>query len=226
MNNLSQCTPFYVKNCSLTAIATGERAGSLIELRDKLLSVDEGCLYYHFWGSRMSSQYIHSQHHNDFASWAFHRLHDNILAEKLSIIDPIEFVNFEALRHELIETIENRLDDYDIVLWTKREDQFHFIRSTIIVFDSQMVIAQPEELASGIAQLPPSSIFYHFIDSRVRTKERIDDFSIWLKTFGDTYQVLIERILSLDPYFLSLTQLREELSNIIQNHFTTRKTNG
>lgn len=212
--------PFFIKNCSLAAIATGERASSLLELRDKLATVDEGCIYFHFWGGRMNPQFVHPQHHNDFASWAYYRLHDHALAEKLNIIDPTEFKTLEALRQELLETVERRLDDYEIVLWTKKEDRFHFIRSSIIVFDSSISISEPQNLSTVISQLPPSSIFYHFIDARARTPEGVDDFSVWLKIFGDQYQNLIENIQAIDPYFLSLTDLRDELTHVIKNYFT------
>lgn len=211
--------PFFIKNCSLAAIATGERASSILELRDKLAIVDEGCLRYHFWGGRLNPQFTDPQQHNDFANWVYHRLHDHILAEKLSIIDPTEFANLEELRQEVLETIERRLDDYEITFWTRREDRFHFIRSTIIVFESALTIDSPQDLPKAIQKLSPSSIFYHFIDARMRTSEKIDDFSIWLNMCGDQYQTLIAKIQAIDPYFLSLTQLREELAKVFHQYF-------
>ena len=116
-----EASTFFVKNCSLAAIATGEQANSLLELRDKIATVDEGSIYYHFWGGRMNPKFVQIQYHNDFASWVYYRLHDHILAERLSIIDPTEFENLEALRQEVLETIETRLDDYEIILWTKKK---------------------------------------------------------------------------------------------------------
>lgn len=211
--------PFLVKNCSLAAIATGERAGSLLEFRDKLAVVDEWCIYYHFWSGHMNPKFVHSQHHNDFASWAFHCLHDNILAERLSIIDPTECENLEALRQELLETIEKSLDDYEILLWTKKEDRFHFIRSMIIVFETHLKMEHPGNLTHVLPTLPPSSIFYHFIDARSRTPEKMDDFSAWLRMFGDQYDDLIGVIQAIDPYFLSLTQLKDELIGAVDHYF-------
>src|SRR5262245_6675868 len=146
MNTATPSQSFLVKNCSLAAIATGEHANSLLELRDKLSVVDEGCLYFHFWGSRLNPKFAHSQHHNDFASWVFHHIHDNILAERLGIIDPTEFENLEALRHTLIETIETRLDEEETMHWVKREFSFHFIHSIIIVFESTLALSHPREL--------------------------------------------------------------------------------
>lgn len=220
-SNLDQ--PFLVKNCSLSAIATGERASSLMELRDKLMVVEEDCLYYHFWGGRMNPQFVHPQQHNDFAYWVYHCLHDHVLAERLSVIDPNDFNNLEDLRQDVVETIERRVDESETIVWTRKEDRFHFIRSAIIVFDRTSTIKEPKDLPRIIASLPSGSIFYHFIDARMRTPEKIDDFSIWLKIFGSKYDSLIEKIQSIDPYFLSLTQLREELAKTIQNHFESEE---
>jgi hypothetical protein len=213
---------FFVRNCSLARIATGERACSLLELRDKLMTIDPNSIYYHFWGGRMNPQFIHTQNHNDFASWIYHRLNDHILAEKLSIIDPMEFNDLESLRQEVLETIERRLDNYEIIFYTKKEDQFHFVRSSIIVFDTILCILNPEDLPKIIPQLSPGNIFYHFIDARVRTSDKTDDFSVWLKMFGNKYTDLIETIQTIDPYFLSLTQLRDELTCVSRNYFNRR----
>lgn len=197
----------------------GVQASSLLELRDKLATVDEGCIYHHFWGGRMNPQFVHPQNHNDFASWVFHHLHDLVLAEKLSIIDPTEFDHLEDLRQELLETIDRRIDDYDAVFWTKKAERFHFINSTIVVFKSSMRIERPEDLAQALSRFPLSSIFYHFIDARSRTQEKTNDFSIWLNMFGDRYQTLSEEIQEIDPYFLSLPQLREELIQVTLHDF-------
>lgn len=218
MNNSSLVPPFLVKSCALSAIATGERASSLIELRDKIATAPERCIYYHFWGSRMNPQFAHPQHHNDFASWVYSRLHDHILAEKLNIIDPMEYNSLEELRQDLLEVIDRRLDDYEFVVWTKKEDRFHFIYSHLVIFESALSIPDPQQLPKFISQIPPNSIFFHFIDAKSRTPKKIDDFSTWLGLFGEDYRSLIEDICGIDPFFLSLTKLKEELSDIIHKH--------
>jgi hypothetical protein len=211
--------PFLVKSCSLASIAEGIHASSLYELREKLAQINENCIYYHFWGVKMNPQFVHTQHHNDFAAWAYHSLHDHVLAERLSVIDPTEFDSLEALRQEMLETIDTRLEDYELHLSSKREARFYFIRSMIIVFESVLQLSSPEELPKAAGTLPPSSLFYHFIDARGRTAEKTDDFSLWLKMYGDQYAGLIESIQSIDPYFLTLTQLREVLEKTIKDYF-------
>jgi len=126
----------------------------------------------------------------------------------------------EELRRELIEIIEERLDENELVPWASAHQQFHFIRSQIIVFDTRIRIGEPEELKGYIPQLTRGSIFYHFVDARRRTANRSDDFSEWLKGFGNGYDRLLEQIAALDPYFKSLTELRSQLSQIFAEYMS------
>lgn len=219
MNNKPKPNPFFIKNCALAAIATGESAGSLLELHDKLLTTDIACIYFHFWGSRMHPEFVLTEYHNDFAGWVDDCLHDMYLAERLSVIDPTDYVNLEALRQQLLDTVEQRLDENELIHWTRSERLFHFIRSKIIIFETPYRIHWPEDLANSILALSPSSVFYHFIDARTRTLDGKDDFSTWLSSFGNGYVSLIEKIQSVDPFFLSLTDLRSNLVNIMDDYF-------
>lgn len=216
---MSEISPFVVKSCALAAIATGEQAISAIGLRDKIATVPIDCIYYHFWGGRLFSQYAHPEYHNDFAVWAHTGLKDETLAERLSILDPTEYSCLENLRTDILEVLENRLDEYTMITLAKKEDLFHFIRSKIIVFDTPYIIEKPEDIPKILTELSPSSFFYHFIDARSRTKEKCDDFSTWLATFGPTYSQLIEKLKAVDIYFLSLSSLRDEVIDVVRDYF-------
>jgi hypothetical protein len=56
------------------------------------------------------------------------------------------------------------------------------------------------------------SIYYHFVDARRRPPRRVDDFRTWLADFGDLYSDTIQRLESVDPYFMGLAELRTELA--------------
>lgn len=160
---------FAVKDCALAAIATGRRAQNLRELRDVLAVVHPGAIYYHFWGHLLRPRFDDPEYNNDFAVWCFRSLHDRKIAERLSIVDPTDFPDQESLRRELIEIIEERLDETEFPPWAKTDQQFNFVRSQIIVFDTRKRLDHPRELAAVVPHLPPSSIFYHFVDARRRT---------------------------------------------------------
>ncbi|MCD6133067.1 MAG: hypothetical protein B5M53_03645 [Candidatus Cloacimonas sp. 4484_209] len=211
--------PFIIKNCMLTTIATGEKAESLRELRDKLMDIHPGSVYYHFWGGLLSPRFEEPEFNNDFAAWAYRALRDPVLAERLAMIDPTPFADIEDLRQEVIEVIEERLYETEIVPVVKPDEAFCFIRSQIVIFDTYRRLIEPKELASVVPTLSGGSIFYHFIDARRRTDERIDDFRAWLKGFGNTYNDLCDMLAAVDPYFTTLVELRKTLSKIFKTYF-------
>jgi len=218
-NNNKQIRHFVVKDCALIALATGDKAQNLRELRDRLEKVEPGCLYYHFWGILLKPSFEDPEYNNDFASWAKHSLHDGKVAEKLAVIDPTDFKDMETLRREVIEVIEEQLYESEIVSWCKLEHQFNFITSQIVIFDTGNRIETPEELTELIPTLSVSSIFYHFIDARRRTPEGQDDFRSWLSCYGDKYYGLIDLIANVDPYFYTLNELRDQLSGVFYQYF-------
>ncbi len=214
--------PFAIKDCALAAIAVGHRAQNLRELRDHLIRVHSSCIYYHFWGGLLRPGFDDPEYNNDFASWAYHGLHDTRLAEQLGVIDPTEFNDLEALRQELVDVVEERLDESEMVPWARADQQFHFIRSNIVVFDTHNRIETPPELTAAVRDMSVGSIFYHFIDARRRTKDSVDDFEAWLTGFGNEYEKLADRIANIDPYFITLAELRQQLVTLLRHYFDSK----
>lgn len=210
---------FAVKDCALISLATGRRAQNLRELREILFGINPGSLYYHFWGGLLQPRFEEREYNNDFAAWARHGLHDNALAERLAVIDPAGHGDLEGLRRELIDVIEARLDEIDHVPWARLDQQFEFIHSQIVVFDTRKRVESPEDLAALISTLSTSSIFYHFIDARRRSERNVDDFCAWLSTFGAEQDALCEQLAAVDPYFLPLTELRRQLAALFAGQY-------
>ena len=218
-HDTSWINPFIIKDCTLIAIATGKRAGNLRELSALLRDIDLGSIYYHFWGGLLRPRFDDPEYHNDFAIWIRHALHDKVLAERLSLIDPTDFSDLQSLRQELLEIIEERLDEIDYSPNAPRDHQFEFIHSQIVIFDTKNTVTKPEDFVNTLPQISVGSIFFHFIDARRRNPERLDDFRNWLKNFKQKYNDLCEAINEIDPYFSSLTQLRSELTRTFEIFF-------
>lgn len=210
--------PFAIKDCALIAIATGIRAQNLRELRDRLMTIPAGSIYYHFWGGLMAPRLEEPEFNNDFAAWSRHGLHDHVLAERLAVIDPIAFADMEALRHELIDVIEHRLDEIEMVPWAKADHQFYFKRFKIVIFNTKKEISSPTMLPTIMPTLSRGSIFYHFIDARRRAPIGVDDFSAWLMGLGGQYDALREAIGAIDVYFTTLAEIRQRLSTLCTEH--------
>ncbi len=210
---------FRIFDCALVAIATGEKAQNLRELRDLLKIVHPGCFYYHFWGGLLHPHFDDPEFQNDFAVWASHKLHDSKVSEQLSVIDPKLYPDIEDLRQEVVEIIEERLSESEHVPWVKTGQEFHFIRSQIVIFNTGVVHNKPEDFLEVIPGMSLGSLFFHFIDSRRRTKDMRNDFSVWLEGFGDKYKNLIEELDKIDPYFTTLNELRQEINSVYQYYF-------
>jgi len=209
---------FSIKDCALIAIATGERAHDLRELRDRLETTHSGCIYYHFWGGLLRPRFDDPQYPNDFAIWVRHSLYDPVLAERLAILDPKDFGDMEPLRRELLDLMEQRLYEKGAMAWLPARAPFHFVKSQIVVFDTQVCIHTPLELKTALPHLSYGSVFYHFIDARNRTQRGKDDFSAWLLSLGEEHRSLAQRIAAIDPYFTSLGDLRREICAVFEDH--------
>lgn len=210
---------FVIKDCAMSAIATGRRAQNLRELRDAMINVLPGSIYYHFWGRLLRPSFDDPEYNNDFASWTRHQLHDIALAERLGVIDPAEYSDIEALRQEVIDVIEQRLDETEFLSWAPRDRQFQFVSAQTVVFDTHRRIENPSELAAVVPALSVGSIYYHVIDARRREPYGIDDFRSWISQFGDRYQDLNAKLAELDPYFVTLVELRGQLSSVFSDYF-------
>lgn len=216
---------FRIKDCALIAIATGTRASTLSELRNNLLSTSEASIYFHFWGSLLHPRFVEREYNNDFASWAARSLHDSVLAERLAMVDPTEFESLEVMRRELVEIVEERMDERESPPWYVASDAFEFIRSQIVVFDTGMHAATPEELANFLPEISTSSVFYHFIDARRRLQGRhSDDFSVWLGGFPDPHKALCSRLGTIDSYFGSLPELKSTVLKVFQENFSRKES--
>jgi hypothetical protein len=147
-------------------------------------------------------------------------LHDKILAERLAVIDPNEFGSLEELRQELVEILDERIYEEEYPLWARSDDQFEFIRSQIVIFNTHHIVSDPIEFVDALPKMSLGSIFFHFIDALRRNPDSIDDLRVWLGRFEKKYQNVIHKLASIDPYFLTLNQLRTKVANILEQNLT------
>jgi hypothetical protein len=200
-----------VKDCALITLATGRRALNLRELRDGIEKCSPASIEYHFFSSQLRPSFDDPEYHNDFALWARHALHDRPLAERLGVLDPLQYDSLESLRLALLDVIEERLSESEFVTWSAREYEFIFLRGQVVVFETGLEAATAKEMARLIPRLSTGSVFYHFVESRRRSPVGLDDFSAWLATTPNGSAILAERLSRVNYYFVSLTELRDEL---------------
>jgi hypothetical protein len=210
------CKPFHLRDCALVSLSTGLKAQTLSEFHDSLLRVDAASIYHHFWGRFLASRFSEPEYNNDFASWVYRALHEKALAEKLSMINPLACATIDNIREEVVDRIAEHLDLSEYMAWAKADQRFYFLRSQIVVFDTNRYLHQPQDLLAAIPSMSLGSVFYHFIDARRRTDEGCDDFSAWLMGWGKEYAGLCLQLTSLDPFFSSLNEMRWRVEQLMK----------
>jgi hypothetical protein len=209
-----------IKDCALVAIATGRRARNLRELRDGIGEAAAASVYYHFWGSLLRPTFDDPRFHNGFAIWADHALHNTALAERLSVIDPTDYPDTDELRKHVLDIVDSALDEGKQIATAPDDNLFDFIRSQIVVFGTRRTLDDPSELPNAVETMTRTSVFYHFIDARRRTPGSVDDFTTWLSDIDrEQYGDLTTRLASIDPFFATLVETRDELARAFRDFF-------
>lgn len=218
---------FYVKDCALAAMATGIKAQTLGEFHDRLKMISAESIYYHFWRQSIEASLVPGSFHNDFSRWAHAHLHDDVLAERLALIDPSEYVDLDKLRFAMMEVLENRIDEVEVQILNPSVDAFYFIQSKIVVFSTPYVMQHPKELVKVVPEMSRSTIFYHFIDARRRNTTAVDDFSTWLKVYDhNQFSALLESLKQIDPYFIPLEHLQQKIIVAVTEYFLNETYQG
>lgn len=204
--------PFAVMDCSLMTQALGRSAQTLRELRDHIATVPLQSIAHHFYDALLRPAFDDPEYRNDFALWASRQLHDAQLAERLGVIDPLDYPDLRPVRQHMLEVIEDRLAELPYVPQVTRGREFHFLRSRFVVFDTGVRAETPASLGGWIDHLSTGSVFFHFIEARRRPPLRLDDFSAWLADWGPDYVHVRDCLAAVDFQHWSLTELRERVA--------------
>ena len=210
-------TPFEVKDCSLLIRMSGiAPAINLRELRDRIAVCGENVLFHHYCETTLRTTFDNPDYRNDFAVWTKLYLGDRVLAERLGILDPYSFASMEELRATTLDVIDERLGELTMVPWARPGDEFFFMESTTVVFDTGIRITNPSRLGASIRKMTNSSVYFHFLEARRRPPIGKDDFSAWLMECGEEYRPCADALSTIDYYFNSLGYLRREIARILE----------
>ncbi len=208
--------PFEIKDCALLTRMSGLPAAvNLRELRDRIASCHRDVLYHHFCETPLTPSFDLPDYRNDFAVWAKWRLGDDVLAERLGMVDPYSFETMEDLRAATLEIIDERLSEVTMVPWARPGHELYLMQAVTIVFDTGDRITHPDELADAIGRITNSSIYFHVLEARRRNTPREDDFSAWLRSGEEDWSHYIRAIESIDVTFFTLPELRRKLIELL-----------
>lgn len=186
-------------------------AVNLRELKDRVERCSLDSIYHHFCETQLRPTFDDPEFTNDFATWAYRELRDDVLAERLGILDPDAYESASELRAALLDIIEDRLSELDRIPDAELGHEFHFMHSSVLVFDTSIVLDKPEDVMWALRRMTRPSIFYHFVETRSRIGSRNHDIIAWLKEGGPSGEELAEAFGSIDVEHYTLRALRQEL---------------
>jgi hypothetical protein len=200
--------PFEFRQCISILKSTGEKAKNVHELRDLIRTVSDDCIFHHTYQYFLKGHIL--EYTNDFAHWAAESLEESALSERLSNIDPYDFMKINNLRNEFIQVI----DDYLKVFPEPREamsgNEFHFNETVTLIFPVGIRARNLAEFLTAMRYINTASIYYHFYEARIRLGGGTDDFSRWVEdVFGK--KELANRIRSIDPFMHSLEDIKKHI---------------
>jgi hypothetical protein len=174
-------------------------------MRDRVAEAPLQSLYHHCHEALLRPSFDDPEYRNDFALWARRSLRDVKLAERLSMIDVMDF-----------DDLEERLSELSPMALPAAEHEFQFLRSQMVVFDTGWRATTPPDLLEIIPRISTGSIFFHFIEARRRNPEHVDDFSQWLGTWGESCAPVRDKLGAIDYFLWSLTELRERVMKSLE----------
>ena len=193
----------------------GRRARDEQELLELLEEVPIDCIYHHTAARFLRFEVLDATFPNDFAMWATREVRDQVLGERLGVIDPFDFANLEMLRQELVSTLDDHLSRISVVPRVIHGEPFHFMRSRLIEIPSGFEAHDLETFADALGRVDASSIYYHTVEARLRKGVSEGDFARWL---GDQLheKTLTAKIARLSPFSSSLEAMRTQLLGLVQ----------
>jgi hypothetical protein len=94
-------------------------------------------------------------------------------------------------------------------------EPFYLMASDLVVVPTPYVARNLEEFSDGLRRVSIHSIYYHFIDARLRLKLNTNDFSIWLEQEMEMGQAA-DKLNRIDIYTSTLEGVRRSILKVIE----------
>ncbi len=198
---------FEFRACIIIEKATGQRAGTITQLRRLIAEISPQSLAHHFFHYFLRGRLL--EYANAFAQWAGESLQERALAEHLSNIDAFAFATIEDLRKELLRVIDGYLESFPQPREAIPGEEFYFSEGVLIAFGTGVRARNLAEFLMAIRFIDPASIYYHFYEARARLHKGADDFSKWLTDIDK--KDLAARVGSIDLLMHDLEGIRTHL---------------
>ncbi len=206
--------PFVFIGCVELRQLLGRRAMDERELMDRLEDLPGGSVFYHTHGYFLRHRPMSIAYGNDFARWAAVEVRDQVLAERLAVVDPFAFATLDDLREELVSVIDDHLGHTTSVPRVEFGEPFYFQQSFLVQVPLVPGVMTLAAFRDGLAEVDASAIYFHMVEARARLGRRSGDFAEWLGT-SLAMPELAARVERVDTYMTSLERVRARVLSLV-----------
>jgi hypothetical protein len=212
--------PFHFKTVFSLVVLTGERARTLRELCALLARCDETIIFYHTFRSYGSHHYMPG-HFNDVAQWVHDALGIESLPEELSSIDVREHASIREIGETIVRLIGEHMDAHPGDADAEAARPFHLSGVVSTVMPIPYVAHDLRELHDMIGRVSNHSLYFHFVEARLRVGPQTNDFSMWIgEQLG--LKALADRVNRIDIATSSMDDVRTAIRTRIEEHLAGR----
>ena len=206
--------PFVFMGCVELRQALDFHALDARELLDRVREAPPDSIFFHTYGYFLRHRPFATAYGNDFARWAAVELRDQVLAERLAVVDPFSFPTLDELREELATIVQDHVRGVEAVVRLPFARGFHFQQSHLVEVPLGPSARTLREFRDGLARVDASAIYLHMVDARARRGRGSGDFAEWLRTSLGLAE-LADRIGRIDAYLTTLERVRGRLLNLV-----------
>ena len=212
--DVAAASPFVFYGCVELREILGLRARDERELMEILERAPLGSVYYHTYSVFLRHHQLAGAYPNDFANWVAFQVRDQVLGERLGVVDPFGFASLEALREEFVSIIDHHIAALHPVPRVVFGDPFFFVQSHVIEVPTGLEARTLAEFHRCLAEVEASSIYFHALESKVRRGHPKGDFADWIGgALGR--ESLADEVARLSPYLGGLEEIRARMLRLV-----------
>lgn len=206
--------PFTFTGCVELREILGRRARDERELMEEIEGLPAESIYYHTDTVFLRRPLVAGSYPNDFAIWVATQIRDQVLAERLGMVDPFQFGSVERVREEILSILDDHLEGLNPVPQVVFGDPFFFVRSHLVEVPTGLEARTLPEFRNALAEVDVSALYLHALDARARGGVPGGHFAEWLgESLG--LKQLSERVARLNPYLGGLERIRVTMLALI-----------
>jgi hypothetical protein len=206
--------PFVFTGCVELRQTLNLRALDERELMDRLEDAPGAAVLFHTYGYFLRHGPMTMAYGNDFAAWVATQVRDQVLAERLAVVNPFEFDSLETLREELVTVVNDHLVRLSSVPRIEFGEPFYFQQSEVVQVPLGPGVTGLAEFRNALADVDTSAVYFHMIEARARLGRPADDFSEWIRA-SLRLSALADRIARIDAYMTSLERVRARVLSLV-----------